>query len=407
MTKAQQDREGQALGPGPNRAIHPVYLDNQATTPTDPRVVEAMLPFFTERFGNPHSTGHAYGWDAEEAVELARSELAALIGASPREIIFTSGATESNNLAIKGAARFHRAERPHVVTCTTEHKCVLESCRALEREGSRVDVLPVRPDGLIDLDRLAETVSEETAVVSIMAVNNEIGVIQPLAQIAEICRGKGAYLHSDAAQAVGKIPLDVTAEGIDLLSISGHKFYGPKGIGALYVRRRPRVRLEPMIDGGGQERGLRSGTLATPLCVGLGVAARLAAEEMAEEEQRISRLKARLLEGITSRLEGVRVNGHAEARIAGNLNLAFEGVDAEALMKAMPRLAVSSGSACTSTSVEPSYVLRALGLPEAQARASLRIGIGRFTDAAEVDLAVEEFVSKVSRLRAEGSAAAE
>ena len=390
-----------------NRAVRPVFLDNQSTTPTDPRVVEAMLPFFTERFGNPHSTDHAYGWDAEEAVERARGELAALIGASPREVIFASGATEANNLAIKGAARFRKAERPHVVTCATEHKCVLESCRQLEREGFRVDVLPVKADGLVDLDLLAETVGEETAIVTIMAVNNEIGVIQPLAEIAAICRAKGAYFHSDAAQAVGKIALDVTALGLDLLSISGHKFYGPKGIGALFVRRRPRVRLEAMIDGGGQERGLRSGTLPTPLCVGLGATARLAREELAAEEARISGLKARLLEGITGRLDGVRLNGSAEARIAGNLNLAFEGVDAEALMRAMPRLAVSTGSACTSTSVEPSYVLQALGLPETRSRASLRIGIGRFTTEAEVDLAIEELVSKVTSLRAKGSAAAE
>ena len=391
----------------PNRAVRPVFLDNQSTTPTDPRVVEAMLPFFTERFGNPHSTDHAYGWDAEEAVERARGDLAALIGASPREVIFTSGATEANNLAIKGAARFRKAERPHVVTCATEHKCVLESCRQLEREGFRVDVLPVKADGLIDLDLLAETVGEETAIVTVMAVNNEIGVIQPLAEIAAICRAKGAYIHSDAAQAVGKIPLDATALGLDLLSISGHKFYGPKGIGALFVRRRPRVRLEAMIDGGGQERGLRSGTLPTPLCVGLGATARLAREELADEEARVSGLKTRLLEGITGRLDGVRLNGSAEARIAGNLNLAFEGVDAEALMRAMPRLAVSTGSACTSTSVEPSYVLQALGLPETRSRASLRIGIGRFTTEAEVDLAIEELVSKVTSLRAKGSAAAE
>lgn len=391
----------------PNRSIQPVYLDNQATTPTDPRVVEAMLPFFTERFGNPHSTAHAYGWDAEEAVERAREDLAALIGASAREIIFTSGATESNNLAIKGAARFHRAARPKVVTFATEHKCVLESCRQLEREGFQAVFLPVRADGLIDLDLLAEAVDDETAVVSVMAVNNEIGVIQPLAEIGALCRERGAYFHTDAAQAVGKIPLDVNAEGIDLLSISGHKFHGPKGIGALYVRRRPRVRLEAMIDGGGQERGLRSGTLAPPLCVGLGMAARLAAEEMAEEQQRISGLKARLLEGIRGRLDGVLLNGDAERRVAGNLNLAFEGIDAEALMKAMPRLALSSGSACTSTSVEPSYVLRALGLSEERARASLRVGIGRFTSEADIDLAIEELVDKVGGLRAKGSAAAE
>ncbi|NIA68797.1 aminotransferase class V-fold PLP-dependent enzyme [Pelagibius litoralis] len=407
MTQTKQCSPGQDTKDKANRSARPVYLDNQATTPTDPRVVEAMLPFFNERFGNAHSAAHAYGWDAEDAVERARADLAALIGASPREIVFTSGATEANNLAIKGAARFHRAARPHVVTYATEHKCVLESCRQLEREGFRVTILPVQPDGLIDLDLLADTVSDETAVVSVMAVNNEIGVIQPLAEIAAICREKGAYFHSDAAQAVGKIPVNVVDSGIDLLSISGHKFYAPMGIGALYVRRRPRVRLEAMIDGGGQERGLRSGTLATPLCVGLGMAARLAAEEMPEETARISGLKTRLLEGIRSRLDGVLLNADAEARVAGNLNLAFEGVDAEALMKAMPRLALSSGSACTSTSVEPSYVLRALGMPEARARASLRVGIGRFTSEADIDLAIEEFAAKVASLRAEGSQAAE
>ncbi len=391
----------------PNRQPPGIYLDNQATTPTDPLVVEAMLPFFTERFGNPHSTDHAFGWDAEEAVEKGRGQLAGLIGATPREIVFTSGATESNNLAIKGAARFHRARRPHVVTLASEHKCVLESCRQLEREGHRVTILPVGEDGLVDLDLLAETVSEETAVVSIMAVNNEIGVIQPLAEIAAICHEKGAYFHCDAAQAVGKIPLDVAALGIDLLSVSGHKFYGPMGIGALYVRRRPRVRIEPLIDGGGQERGLRSGTLATPLCVGLGATAEIAAEVMTAEAERISGLKTRLLEGIRSRLSGVALNGHESLRVAGNLNLAFEGVEAEALMKAVPRLAISSGSACTSTAVEPSYVLQALGLSDARARSSVRIGIGRFNTEADIDQALEDLVTQVKRLRGEGSAAAE
>jgi len=294
-----------------------------------------------------------------------------------------------------------------VVTLASEHKCVLESVRALEREGHRVDILPVLPDGLVDLDVLADTVTEETAVVSVMAVNNEIGVIQPLAEIAAICREKGAYFHCDAAQAVGKIALDVAALGIDLMSISGHKFYGPKGIGALYVRRRPRVRLEPLIDGGGQERGLRSGTLATPLCVGFGRAAEIAGAEMAEETARISALKTRLLEGITGRLSGVALNGHAELRVAGNLNLAFEGIDAEALMRALPRLVVSSGSACTSAAVEPSYVLQALGLPDERARGSIRLAVGRFNTEAEIDQAVEELAAAVAKLRAEGSAAAE
>jgi len=402
-----QNGAGKASRETPNRRPPGIYLDNQATTPTDPRVVEAMLPFFTERFGNPASSAHAFGWDAEEAVEQARGQLADLIGASPREVVFTSGATESNNLAIKGAARFHKDRRPHAVTLATEHKCVLESVRALEREGHRIDILPVQSDGLVDLDRLATAVTEETAVVSVMAVNNEIGVIQPLAEIVEVCRAKGAYFHCDAAQAVGKIPLDVGALGIDLLSISGHKFYGPKGIGALYVRRRPRVRLEPQIDGGGQERGLRSGTLPTPLCVGLGAAAAIAAAEMPAEDARISALKVRLLEGITGRLSGVALNGHATRRVAGNLNLAFAGVDAEALMRAVPQLAVSSGSACTSTAVEQSYVLRALGLPEARARGSIRLAVGRFTSEAEIDEAVEVLAAAVTRLRREGSAAAE
>jgi cysteine desulfurase len=396
-----------AQDPKANRPLPGIYLDNQATTPTDPRVVAAMLPFFTERFGNPHSTAHAFGWDAEEAVERARGQLAALIGASPREVIFTSGATESNNLALKGAARFHRDRRPKVVTLASEHKCVLESARDLEREGYAVTILPVQPDGLVDLDLLAATVDEETAIVSVMSVNNEIGVIQDVKAIAELCRARGAYFHCDAAQAVGKIPLDVADLGIDLLSISGHKFYGPKGIGALYVRRRPRVRLEPLMSGGGQERGLRSGTLPTPLCVGLGAAAEIAAAEMVVESERISALKARLLAGIKGRLSGVALNGHAERRVAGNLNLSFEGVDAEALMRALPRLAVSSGSACTSAAVEPSYVLRALGLPEDRARSSIRLAIGRFNTAAEIDRAIEELATQVERLRREGSAAAE
>lgn len=396
-----------AQAPKANRPLPGIYLDNQATTPTDPRVVEAMLPFFTERFGNPASTAHAFGWDAEEAVERAREQLASLIGASPREVIFTSGATESNNLAIKGAARFHRERRPKVVTLATEHKCVLESARDLAREGHSVTILPVQPDGLVDLDLLAATVDEETSIVSVMSVNNEIGVIQDVKAIAAICRAQGAYFHCDAAQAVGKIPLDVADLGIDLMSLSGHKFYGPKGIGALYVRRRPRVRLEPLMSGGGQERGLRSGTLPTPLCVGLGAAAEIAGAEMAAESERISALKARLLAGIKGRLAGVALNGHAEQRLAGNLNLAFEGVDAEALMRALPRLAVSSGSACTSAAVEPSYVLQALGLPDDRARASIRLAIGRFNTETEIDRAVEELATQVERLRREGSAAAE
>jgi len=388
-------------------AGRPIYLDYQATTPTDPRVVEAMLPYFNEHFGNPHSIEHAFGHDAEAAVEQARAEVAAPIGAEPREIVFTSGATESNNLAIKGAARFHKARKPHVVATRTEHKCVLESCARLEREGIRVTYLPVEPSGLIDLGRLAAVVTEETAVVSVMAVNNEIGVIQPLAEIGALCRERGAYFHSDAAQAVGKIPIDVKDMAIDLLSISGHKLYGPKGIGALYVRRRPRVRLEPLIDGGGQERGLRSGTLPTPLCVGLGVACALAACEMGGEAARLEGLRDRLLAALTAGLDGVALNGDPRRRIPGNLNLSFAGIDAEALIAALPEVALSTGSACSSASVEPSYVLRALGLSEERAGSSLRIGLGRFTSEAEVERAARSLIDAVKRLRAAGARAAE
>jgi cysteine desulfurase len=385
----------------------PIYLDYQATTPTDPRVVEAMLPYFSERFGNPHSIHHRLGEEAEAAVETARGQIAALIGAEPREIIFTSGATESNNLAIKGAARFHKARRPHLVTLVTEHKCVLESCRRMESEGVEVTYLPVQGNGLVDLDRLAAAVTERTALVSIMAVNNEIGVIQPLTEIGALCREKGAYFHCDAAQAAGKIPLDVQAMSIDLMSISGHKFYGPKGIGVLYVRRRPRVRLVPLIDGGGQERGLRSGTLPAPLCVGLGVACAIAAEEMAREGARLAALRRKLLDGLCARLDGLHVNGDPVRHIPGNLNVSFDGVEAETLMEALPGLAMATGSACTSASVEPSYVLRALGLPDARAASSLRIGLGRFTTEEEVDIAIESIAAAVKKLRGSGSRAAE
>ncbi|MDH3476345.1 MAG: IscS subfamily cysteine desulfurase [Rhodospirillales bacterium] len=388
-------------------ATRPIYLDYQATTPTDPRVVEAMLPYFSERFGNPHSIHHRLGEEAAAAVETARGQTAALIGAEPREIVFTSGATESNNLAIKGAARFHKARRPHLVTLVTEHKCVLESCRRMESEGVEVTYLPVKGNGLVDLDRLRAAVTERTALVSIMAVNNEIGVIQPLAEIGAICRENGAYFHCDAAQAAGKIPLDVEAMSIDLMSISGHKLYGPKGIGVLYVRRRPRVRLEPLIDGGGQERGLRSGTLAAPLCVGLGVACAIAAEEMTAEGARLAALRRKLLDGLCARLDRLHVNGDPVQHIPGNLNVSFDGVGAETLMAALPGLAMATGSACTSASVEPSYVLRALGLPDARAASSLRIGLGRFTTEEEIDIAVERIAAAVKKLRGSGSRAAE
>jgi cysteine desulfurase len=382
----------------------PIYLDNQSSTRVDPRVLAAMLAYFSEEFGNPHSSSHAYGRDAAAAIEVARGEVAALIHADPRELTFTSGATESNNLAIKGAARFARAHpragaaRDQIVTLATEHKCVLESCAALAREGFAVTYLPVEPDGLVSLDRLAAALSERTLLVSVMAAHNEIGVIQPLAEIGALCRAKGVLFHTDAAQAVGKIALDVEAMKIDLLSISGHKIYGPKGIGALYVRRRPRVRLEPLIDGGGQERGLRSGTLPTPLCVGLGAAAVIAAEEMAEEALRLRHLRDRLQRGLETRIPGLRLNGDMERRLPGSLNLTFPGISAPELIDACPSIAISTGSACTSATVEPSYVLRALGLPDALANAAIRIGIGRFNTAADIDFAVDALAAAARRL---------
>ena len=328
-----------------------IYLDYQATTPTDPRVVEAMMPYLVWRFGNPHSGSHGFGQEAADAVERAREQVAALIGAEAREIVFTSGATEANNLAIKGAARFLKPRRHRLVTVATEHKCVLESCRALVAEGCELTVLPVERDGLVDLDRLRAAIDERTALVSVMAVNNEIGVVQDLAAIGAIARGAGALFHTDAAQAFGKIPLDVADQGIDLMSISGHKVYGPKGIGALYVRRRPRVRLEPLFSGGGQERGLRSGTLAPALIVALGEAAEIAGREMAAEAARLADLAALFLERLGP---GVAVHGDRRARIPGNLNIGFAGVPALDLMAAVPELALSVGSACTSAEVEPS-----------------------------------------------------
>jgi cysteine desulfurase len=381
----------------------PIYLDYQATTPVDPRALEIMLPYFSEKFGNPHSVSHVFGHEVEAAVERARAQVAAAIGAEAREIVFTSGATESNNLALSGLARFHKERRSHIVTLVSEHKCVLETCRHMEREGFTVIYLPVEPSGLIDLERLAEAVDDNTLVVSAMGVNNEIGVIQPLAEIGALCRERGAYFHSDCAQAVGKIPLDVNAMNIDLMSISGHKIYGPKGIGALYVRRRPRVRIEAMIQGGGQERGMRSGTLPAPLCVGIGEACAIGQENMAAEDARIRALRDRFLAAIQAAVPDIHINGDMERRVAGNLNLSFIGVDAEALMLAVPEIAVSSGSACTSAAVEPSYVLRALGLDDALAQASIRIGIGRFTTEAEIDYVVQAMAEQITRLRAGGA----
>ncbi|TQF76682.1 aminotransferase class V-fold PLP-dependent enzyme [Elioraea sp. Yellowstone] len=374
----------------------PVYLDNQATTPCDPRVVEAMLPWFTDRFGNPHSAEHRMGREAEAAVEAARAQVAALIGAEAREIILTSGATESNNLAIKGAARFARAQgspRNRVVTVATEHKCVLESVADLATEGFEPVVLPVRPDGLLDPDILAAAVDDRTLLVSVMAVNNEIGVIQDLAALVPIAKRAGALFHTDAAQAAGKIPLDVAALGLDLVSLSGHKLYGPKGVGALYVRRRPRVRLAPLFSGGGQERGLRSGTLATPLIVGLGEACRIAAAEMAAEAARLASLRDSLHRRLAEALPGLRLNGSAAARIPGNLNLTFPRTPAADLMARAPDLCVSTGSACSSAAIEPSYVLRALGLSDEEAGRTLRIGLGRFTSAADIDYAAAALIA--------------
>ncbi|MCX7685774.1 MAG: cysteine desulfurase [Acetobacteraceae bacterium] len=371
----------------------PIYLDNHATTPPDPRVLAAMRPFWERCFANPASVEHALGREAEAAVEEARAAVAALIGAEPGEIVFTSGATESNNLAIKGAARFAAAqgsERRRIVTVATEHKCVLESVRELRHEGFEPVVLPVDGQGLLDPARLAEALSVPTLLVSVMAVNNEIGVVQDLAAIAAAAKAAGALFHSDAAQAGGRVPLDVREVPFDLISLSAHKMYGPKGVGALFVRRRPRVRLLPLFSGGGQERGLRSGTLPAPLIVGFGEAARLAAAEGRLDEGRAAQQRARLLARLSAAVPGVRENAAKAPRIAANLSLTFPGgADAQAIMAAAPGLCVSTGSACSSASVEPSYVLRAIGMPEAEARATLRIGIGRFTSPRDIDTAAD------------------
>lgn len=377
----------------------PIYLDYQATTPMDPRVLEKMLPWFTEKFGNPHSRSHAYGWEAEAATDLAREQVAALIGATEKEIIFTSGATESNNIAIKGLAHFYKDKKNHIITVQTEHKCVLDSCRHLEQEGFEVTYLPVEKSGLINLETLKSAIKDNTVLVSVMAVNNEIGVIQPLAEIGKICHERGVFFHTDAAQAFGKIPLDVEAMHIDLMSISGHKCYGPKGIGALYVRRRPRVRLEALFSGGGQERGFRSGTLATPLVVGLGEAARIAKDEMAKDEAHVRRLYNRFLSEILDGIKEVYLNGDREKRWPGNINLSFAYVEGESMIMAIKNLAVSSGSACTSASLEPSYVLRALGVGEDLAHTSIRFGIGRFTTDEEVDYAIALIKNSINKLR--------
>ncbi len=377
----------------------PIYLDYQATTPMDPRVLEKMLPYFSEKFGNPHSRSHAYGWEAEAASELAREQVAGLIGANEKEIVFTSGATESNNIAIKGVARFYKDKKNHIITPVTEHKCVLDSCRHLEQEGFEVTYLPVKPNGLIDLEQLKAAIKDNTVLVSVMAVNNEIGVIQPLAEIGKICREKGVFFHTDAAQAFGKIPLDVEAMNIDMMSISGHKIYGPKGIGALYVRRRPRIRLESLFSGGGQERGFRSGTLPTPLVVGLGEAAAIAKAEMGKDAEHVRRIFNKFASEILDGMKDVYLNGDRDKRWLGNMNISFAYVEGESMIMAIKDLAVSSGSACTSASLEPSYVLRALGVNEELAHTSIRFGYGRFTTDEEVDYAINLIKNSVGKLR--------
>jgi cysteine desulfurase len=376
----------------------PIYLDYSATTPVDPRVAEKMIPYLTELFGNPASRSHPFGWTAEKAVEDAREEVAKLVNADPKEIIWTSGATESNNLAIKGAAHFYSGKGKHVITVKTEHKAVLDTVRELEREGFEATYLDVQENGLIDLEVLKAAIRPDTVVVSVMFVNNEIGVIQPIAEIGEICREKGIIFHVDAAQATGKVDIDLSRLKVDLMSFCAHKTYGPKGIGALYVRRKPRVRLEAQMHGGGHERGLRSGTLATHQIVGMGEAFRLARLEMAEENERVRVLRDRLLAGL-SQMEEVFVNGDMEHRVPHNLNISFAYVEGESLIMAIKDVAVSSGSACTSASLEPSYVLRALGRNDELAHSSIRFTLGRFTTVEEIDYTIDLLQNKIGKLR--------
>ncbi len=376
----------------------PIYLDYQATTPIDPRVIEAMIKVMKEEYGNPHSRSHSYGWKAEELVEIARNQVADLIGADAKEVFFTSGATESNNIAIKGVARFYAPQKNHIITLNTEHKCVINSARDLEQEGFKVTFLPVQKNGLIDLKQLEDAITEQTSIVSVMAVNNEIGVIQPLKEIGALCRKKGVFFHTDAAQAFGKIELNVDEMNIDLMSISGHKIYGPKGVGAIYIRRKPRVRIKPLFSGGGQERGIRSGTLATQLVVGLGEAAKIAKAEMQENNAHIKKLSDKFYNAIMQ-IPNVYLNGDREKRFCGNLNLSFAGIEGESMIMAIKDLAVSSGSACTSSSLEPSYVLHALGVSEDLAHTSIRFGIGKFTTEEEIDYAIKIVKEKVQKLR--------
>jgi cysteine desulfurase len=376
----------------------PIYMDYSATTPVDPRVVDKMIPYLREQFGNPASRSHQYGWDAERAVEEARENVAKLVNCDPREIIWTSGATESDNLAIKGAAHFYKSKGKHVITVKTEHKAVLDTCRELEREGFEVTYLDVKDDGLVDLDKLQAAIRPDTILVSVMNVNNEIGVIQDVAAIGEITRAKGIIFHVDAAQATGKIDIDLQKLKVDLMSFSAHKTYGPKGIGALFVRRKPRIRIEAQMHGGGHERGMRSGTLATHQIVGMGEAFRIAREEMAVENERVRALRDRLLKGLQD-MEEVYVNGDMERRVPHNLNISFNFVEGESLIMAVKDVAVSSGSACTSASLEPSYVLRALGRNDELAHSSIRFTVGRFTTEQDVDYVINLLKGKIQKLR--------
>src|SRR5881227_3880880 len=377
----------------------PIYMDNHATTPVDPRVLEEILPYFTDKFGNAASRNHAFGWAGEEAVELSRERIAKLVGATAKEIIFTSGATESDNLAIKGVAEMYREKGNHIITAVTEHKAVLDACKRLEKYGYRVTYLPVQKDGLIDLADLRRALDDKTILVTIMYANNEIGVLQPVVEIGKLCHEKGVIFHTDATQAVGKVPVDVIKQNIDLASISGHKMYGPKGVGALYVRRKnPRVQISPIIDGGGHERGMRSGTLNVPGIAGLGKACAIANEEMPKESCRLAGMRNRLREKIMGRLDEVYINGSMEHRLPGNLNISFAYVEGESLLMGINDVAVSSGSACTSATLEPSYVLKALGTGDELAHSSIRFGLGRFNTEEEVDFVADIVVKEVTRL---------
>jgi cysteine desulfurase len=386
--------------PAPAGVKLPIYMDNHATTPMDPRVLEAMLPYFMEKFGNAASRNHPFGWTAEEAVENAREQVAKLIAATAKEIIFTSGATESDNLAIKGVAEMYREKGNHIITAVTEHKAVLDTCKRLEKNGYRVTYLPVQKDGLVDLEELKRAIDDKTILVTIMAANNEIGVLQPWREIGKICRERGVLFHTDGVQAVGKVPIDVNKDNIDLMSITAHKIYGPKGVGALYVRRKnPRVQISAIIDGGGHERGMRSGTLNVPGIVGLGKACELAREEMAKEGAHLAALRDRLRDRIMGRLDEVYINGSTEHRLPGNLNISFAYVEGESLLMGINDVAVSSGSACTSATLEPSYVLKALGTGDDLAHSSIRFGLGRFNTEAEVDYVADRVIETVERLR--------